>query len=390
MFTITGRGSLLSLLVLMLGGTGLARAQEADPLDRVRKLREIEAQRVEKEFREGREYAYRVVRTEPTRAFDRIQSLLDIVAADEALDASRRDQLTRTLKRDVSLLRGILADRKARNDESTARAAARVESRRTEDPRRTNDARSAVDAARSRIESMNSRVTDARSTRAQTNDRYLATQAQVDASAKPPASDYELPADWVEKSKRRSPEQKLTAREKALLDALQKPISVDFSGDTFSSVIEYLQKLTGQTIVMDKQALEEANVTYDTPVTLRLPKVSLRTVLKRMLGDLNLTYVIKEESIQITTPARAKEMMVTRAYYVGDLVGMANVFYGPALNQLQMIQSIGTIINTVQSQIDPATWQANGGSATIVYDPISMSLIIKASAEVHYMLGGGH
>jgi hypothetical protein len=83
-------------------------------------------------------------------------------------------------------------------------------------------------------------------------------------------------------------------------------------------------------------------------------------------------------------------MMVTRAYYIGDLVGNANVFYGPAMNQLQMMQSIGTIINTVQSQIDPASWQANGGASTVVYDPISMSLIIKASAEVHYMLGGGH
>jgi hypothetical protein len=155
-------------------------------------------------------------------------------------------------------------------------------------------------------------------------------------------------------------------------------------------VIEYLQKVTGQTILTDKQSLDEANVTYDTPVTLRLPKVATRTVLKRVLGDLGLTYVIKDESIQVTTPARAKDMMVTRAYYIGDLVAIANVFYGPDMNALEMTKAISTVISTVQDQVDPHSWLPGGGNGTIVYDPISMSLIIKNSAEVHYMLGGGH
>jgi hypothetical protein len=164
---------------------------------------------------------------------------------------------------------------------------------------------------------------------------------------------------------------------------------VEFNGDTFSGIIDYLEKKTGQTILVDRPALEEANVTYDTPVTLRLPKVALRTVLKRMLADLNLTYVVKDEAILITTPARARDMMVTRAYYIGDLVGVTNVFYPPVLNQLQMVQAIQTIIQTVQTQIDPQLWQAGNGG-TIVYDPITLSLIIRAPAEIHYMLGWGH
>jgi hypothetical protein len=383
------RSHFLVLIGLTLAWAGPARAQEEDPLERARRLREVEAQRVEKEFREGRDFAYRVIRSEPTRAYDRIQSLLDQLAADQSLAAARRDQLARTLKRDMAYLRAIAADSRARSQEASARAA-QAEARRPDAGRGGADQRSAVDAARARINSVSGRVADAGANRAQVGDRFLGAQNQVDAAAKPPAEDYELPADWAEKSKRRSPERKLTAREKALLEALKTPISVDFNSDTFSSVIEYLQKVTGQTILTDKQALDEANVTYDTPVTLRLPKVATRTVLKRMLGDLGLTYIIKEECIQITTPARAREMMVTRAYYIGDLLGPGNVFFNQAMNQLQTVQAIGTIIQTVQSQIEPSSWQANSGSGTIVYDPISMSLIIKNSAEVHYMLGGGH
>jgi hypothetical protein len=392
MFTTTRFSPRPFLCVAVLGAclAGRAPAQEnVDPLQRVRQLRAVEAQRVEKEFRDGRDYAYRVVASDLDKAIDRIKDLLALLDKDESLAGSRRDQLIRTLKRDIPFLQSLAAERRARSAEAAARAT-RIELRREPDPRRSADQKSAFDTARSRVESMGTAVADARSLRGQIADRTLGTLRKVDESAKPSASDYELPPDWVEKSKRRSPENKLTRREKALLDALKAPISVDFNNDTFSSVIEYLQKVTGQTILVDKQALEEANVTYDTPVTLRLPKVSTRTVIKRLLADLGLTYVIKDEAIQVTTPARAQEMMVTRVYYIGDLVGVVDPLLPAALNDLQAAQAIGTIIQTIQSQVEPQSWSANGGNGTIVYDPIRMSLVIKNSAEMHYMLGGGH
>jgi hypothetical protein len=372
----------LFALLLAPGGSA-ARAQEEDPLERVRRLREVEAQRVEKLFKEGREYAYRAVRSSPGRALERIQELLDLLGVDKSLPAGRRELLIRSLKRDQVYLRTIVADRRTGNDETAAARAARAE------PRRSADSPSPADVARSRIESMSQRVTDARAGRARGNDRYLGVQHQLEDAATPPGRDYELPADWVEKSKRRSPAQKLTDREKSLLEALKTPISVEFHADTFSSVIEYLQKVTGQTILTDKQALDEANVTYDTPVTLRLPKVATRTVLKRVLGDLGLTYVIKDESIQVTTPARAKDMMVTRVYYVGDLLPLANPFDSIFGNELAMLASIRSIIDAVQG-IDPPSWQVNGGPGTVVFDPARMALIIKNSAEFHYRMGGGH
>jgi hypothetical protein len=377
----------LCTVLLALSG-GIARAQEDDPLERARRLREVEAQRVEKEFKEGREYAYRAVRTNSTRAFDRIQDLLDLLNADKSLTAARRDQLIRTLKRDQIFLRAIVADRRTREDDAAAARATRAEARRPDD-RRSGDSRSPADIARARIDSMTNRVADARATRAQSGDRYLGAQTQIDASAKPPAGDYELPADWAEKSKRRSPEQKLTAREKELLQALKKPITADFNADTFSSVLEYLQKATGLTIIVDKQAMDEANVTYDTPVTLRLPKVATRTVLKRILGDLGLTYVIKEEAIHVTTPARAKEMMVTRTYYVGDLLPLLDFNVSLLDNELRMAEAIRSIIEAVQG-IDPQSWQVNNGPGSVFFDRARMTLVIKNSAEFHYMMGGGH
>ena len=48
--------------------------------------------------------------------------------------------------------------------------------------------------------------------------------------------------------------------------------------------------------------------------------IAMRTALRKVLADQGLSYVIKDEVIYVTTAAKAREMMSTRVYYVGDLV----------------------------------------------------------------------
>src|SRR6185437_8984745 len=209
-----------------------------------------------------------------------------------------------------------------------------------------------------------------------------------DKSAIPAASEYELPADWLERTKKRSPESKLTAQEKALLESLKKPVNVDYNMETIQSVLDHLSKQMGQDILTDKRSLEEANVTYDSPITLRFNKpISARTALKRVLADVGLTYVIRKEHIEVTTIARAREMLTTRTYYIGDLLGIANPRNPAIANQFQAIQAIGMILSQIQG-IDPDSWEGHGGAGRITFDPIRMMLVVKQSAEMHYMLNG--
>jgi hypothetical protein len=377
----------VALCALSLGVfAGPAASQSSDPLPEVRERLKIEAQRVEKEIQDGRMRAYRLLRTDPNEAYDIIKGLIGMLRKDTSLTETRRETLTRTLQRDIDNLRALASVRRAAEP---APSATRIEVRPTPDPRTAADKRSAYDAASSRFDSMKGRVIETRSLREKSGERFSGTLAQVDKSAVPAASDYEFPPDWLEKSKRRSPLAKLTAQEKALLEALKKPIKVDYNMDTFQSVIDDLSKRLGQTIILDKQAMEEANVTYDTPITLRFNKpVSARTALKRVLADVGLTYVIRKENIEVTSIARAKEMLTTRTYYIGDLMGVASPMLPAIVNQFQMTQAIGMIINQIQG-IDPESWEGRGGPGTISFDPIRMSLVIKQSAEMHYMLNGG-
>src|SRR5919197_6520316 len=107
--SIPTRRSLLFVLcsLALLAARPLAAQESPDLLDRARRLRQIEAQRIEKEFKEAREFAYRLVRSEPGRlatAQARIRDTLGEVQDDTSLDSQRRALLVRTLKWDVDNL----------------------------------------------------------------------------------------------------------------------------------------------------------------------------------------------------------------------------------------------------------------------------------------------
>ncbi len=290
------------------------------------------------------------------------------------------------LQRDIASLRALAGVR--RTNDPIARATS-LDIRRATDARVSDDKRSAASTADARFRQMTGRIADARTVRDRTADRFAGTLDQVQKSSTLPASDYDLPPDWLEKTKKRSPLNKLTAQERAILEALKKPVKVDYNMDTFQSVIDHLSKQMGLNVLIDKQSMEEANVTYDTPITLRFDRpVSARTALKRVLANVGMTYVVRKENIEVTTIARAKEMMTTRTYYIGDLMGIASPLLPAIVNQYQAMQAVGIILSQIQG-IDPDSWEARGGPGTVVFDPIRMSLVIRQSAEFHYMINGG-
>jgi hypothetical protein len=363
-----------------------ASAQASDPLPEVRERLKIEAQRIEKKVQDGRMRAYRLLRNDPEEAFDVLKGLIGTLRKDASLSEERRKSLLTVVERDLGSVRALASVRRVA--EPVAAAAAQVEQRRAPDPRVAEGAKSAYDTATQRIRQMNRSVAEARDLRDRRGDRTSNALARVDKAAVPAKSDYDLPDDWLEKSKRRSPALKMTEKEKAILEALKKPIKVDYNMETLQSVLDHLSRQMGQEILVDKLALEEANVTYDTPITLRFNKpVSARTVLKRVLADVGMTYVIRKETIEVTTLARAKEMMTVRTYYVGDLMGVVSPLLPAIANDFQMIQAIGIILNEIQN-IEPESWEGKGGAGTVTFDPVRMAIVVKQSAEMHYMLNG--
>jgi len=230
-----------------------------------------------------------------------------------------------------------------------------------------------VTQAASRLADTANQLNAGRQTQQEQQRGVAGALAQADKATIIPKGDVEYPKDWKARTaKRSSGEVPMTAKEKNLLRALNSTISLKFTNRRFQDVIDYIQVRIGQTIVLDKLALDEIGVTYDSPVTLNLREVTVRTGLHKILADLGLTYVIKNEVIQVVSPTQAAQMMRTQVYYVGELA--TNVFQAAALIEL------------IQSTVAPESWVAHGGTGTIVYDPVRHALIIKQSAEFHPVL----
>ena len=235
-------------------------------------------------------------------------------------------------------------------------------------------------------------LANSRSIRNDSRQRTAAVSRDIDRSATPSAGDIEFPKDFQERTKNRAAVN-TSAKEKAILKALNTTVTVDFKNSKFQDVIDTLSTLIGQPILLDQNALEEAKITYDTPINLKVKGVTARTILRKILGEFSLAYMIKEETIQVTSALKARETMITRTYNISDIIdtgGLDTLRFGnPGISAVQMVQNVNAIMDLIQTSVDPDSWKKNGGQGTIAFNPSTMALIIRNNAEVHSALGTG-
>ena len=108
--------------------------------------------------------------------------------------------------------------------------------------------------------------------------------------------------------------------EQKIQKALKSPTEMVFVDTPLEQVISFLKDYHGIEIQLDKSALEAASISTDTPITKNIKGISLRSALRLTLHELELTYIIQDEVLLITTPEEADARLVTKVYPVADLV----------------------------------------------------------------------
>jgi len=369
--------SLTSSLVL---ATAVS-AQSDNRLEQIRRINRVAAQKAEADIRDAIKEAVSLIKTDPSTALEILEAALNTAEKDTALSDTQRDSLKK-------LVNGHIRDAKAAGGKSEAKEVDTA--RRTEvKPRKVEEGNGPAEEARRAIERARSGIRESREVRGKQASGLAGVDRDISNSATPSAKDMEFPKNWKELVAKRGDGPQMTKAEKALMKALDTVIEANFDNQRFEDVIKYLEEKTGVTILLDKLALEQQAVTYETTVKFRARKVTMRTVLRRILGDVGLTYYIKDEAIQVTSPDKAKEITSLRTYYLGDIVTRINFDLGPVLNQQQVLDNAKRIIEMIQTQVEPESWSINNGPGKIYFDPLHMVLVVRATAEVHYMLGGG-
>lgn len=117
---------------------------------------------------------------------------------------------------------------------------------------------------------------------------------------------------------------KPTVAERRISAALDDQTTVNFAELPLVDAIQFLSRTHEIPIILDIISIEEAGLLVDVPINLVLAGVTLQSALKIMLSDLELTYIIEDEVMKITTIEVANEKLSTRVYPVGDLVVQLN------------------------------------------------------------------
>jgi uncharacterized membrane protein YgcG len=160
-------------------------------------------------------------------------------------------------------------------------------------------------------------------------DKFLETLYQVELSHVPfpdePPILYPPAEVWQALTERRKKWNSVDLRqnnpnEQRIYDALDKKVDLEFIDTELSQVLSFLSERYQIPIRPDETRMTEFGVGLDTQVNLVISGVSLRSALKLILEQLDLTYIIEDEVMKITTAEFANQQRQTRVYPVADLV----------------------------------------------------------------------
>ncbi len=240
---------------------------------------------------------------------------------------------------------------------------------------------------------MTDRVAEARMLAKEQDDRVLFAMNDVARSALPAKGNMEFSPDYKKRMELRDRLQPklLGPDEEAILMTLEKMIKKGVKDAPFEETLQSISNLINQPIYLDKKSLEDGGIDMRKPVTIP-DNVTARTALRAVLQSQGLTFIIRDKVLQVVTFEKARENMVTRSYYLGDVISATGPFggavtWGPAIEFQQSMNNAQIIVDSITKSIDPLTWKEKGGPSTVTFHYPSMSIIVRAPAEVHSSLG---
>jgi hypothetical protein len=138
-----------------------------------------------------------------------------------------------------------------------------------------------------------------------------------------------------------------------LREKLQGNVSVDFQDSPLEAAVQRLAEEASVDVRLDVSALRNARIREREPVTLKLADRSLETVLRAVVLDLDLTWVLRDGVLWITSAEAADEFLKTAVYDVRDLCRDSG--------------ESEALIGAIKSQAEPSSWDDVGGDGSIEF-----------------------
>jgi hypothetical protein len=180
--------------------------------------------------------------------------------------------------------------------------------------------------------------------------------------------------DFATASAHRDPAAGSEAATAELLRRLAEPVTVDVIEVPLRETLGIISKAAGLRIEIDRKALADVGIDPMTPVVFGPYPMPARSVLKRMLVDLDLTYVVRDGIVLVTTPEEANARLRTRVYPVSDLLYGLVPHGNPTADH-------DSLIDLITSGVAPTTWDDVGGPGACT--GYGETIVVSQTDEVH-------
>lgn len=145
---------------------------------------------------------------------------------------------------------------------------------------------------------------------------------------------------------------------------LDQETTQTFIETPLAEAISQLSQVHNIPIVIDNRALEEIGLSSEVPTMISLKNVTLRSFLRLMLRDLELTYLIDNEVLQITTMEAAEDNLVLEMYILPE----------------NLVDKSDQVIKVLTRMVVPDAWDTLGGPSSAM--AIDHVLVISATSDV--------
>lgn len=246
----------------------------------------------------------------------------------------------------------------------------------------------------------------------------------------PPTSLMEFPTDWPKKTFERGELSAFSdsAENRRVLAAMSNPssrIPVDLKENRFEDVLQFLAKVSNLPIDPDWETLAAVGVEKDTPVTLKLPPVTLETALNKLMGKVSKDqfsragWAVSEGVIGVASEESLRKAKTLVIYNIQDLlfnipshpdvpqIDLNNVLQSssggsgtspfnntnqntqvtPQVLEQQRQERVRRIVDIIQANVDFEGWKDNGGETGALQE-LNGSLIITNTPRNHREIVG--
>jgi hypothetical protein len=153
---------------------------------------------------------------------------------------------------------------------------------------------------------------------------------------------------------------------------LRRTVSIDWSETALKDCASALARDYEVPIQISQKKLEEANVSLDTPITLKLSGLSLHAVLDHATRPLGLSWIVRDGVLLLTSQEEADTYLTTRLYPAPDLLALDD-----DTEDSQRLEAI--IANVVHAE----SWREAGGPGDILRLEGLSCLVCRQTRAVH-------